>query len=104
MRYDASATNSCRVIDVAIHGFRPPPTAAADLAEGRDAHCYQHVNATTAADTGGPGRIVFDGAPAFPVGPLTFQREDGVLLTFRENRRGEITHFFVNQTVYERLR
>jgi CubicO group peptidase (beta-lactamase class C family) len=50
------------------------------------------------------GRLVFDGAPAFPVGPLTFQRDDGVLLTFRENSRGEITHFFVNQTVYERLR
>ena len=50
------------------------------------------------------GRIVFDGAPAFPVAPLTFQRDDGVLLTFRENGRGEITHFFVNQTVYERLR
>jgi CubicO group peptidase (beta-lactamase class C family) len=51
----------------------------------------------------GQGRLIFDGAPAFPVGALTFQREDGVLLTFRENAAGAITHFFVNQTVYERV-
>jgi len=51
----------------------------------------------------GRGRLTFDGAPAFPVGALTFQREDGVLLTFRENAAGAITHFFVNQTVYERV-
>ena len=50
------------------------------------------------------GRLVFDGKPAYPVGPLSFQRDDGVLLSFREDARGQVTHFFVNQTVYERLR
>ena len=49
------------------------------------------------------GRLMFGGAPAYPVGQLAFQRDDGVLLTFRVDGRGEITHFFVNQTVYERL-
>jgi CubicO group peptidase (beta-lactamase class C family)/beta-lactamase regulating signal transducer with metallopeptidase domain len=50
------------------------------------------------------GLLVFDGAPAYPVGPLSFQRDDGVLLSFVEDERGAIAHFVVNQTVYERLR
>ena len=49
------------------------------------------------------GRLVFQGEPAFPVGPLAFQRDDGLLITFRENERGEIVYMFVNQTVYEKL-
>ena len=49
------------------------------------------------------GRLVFQGEPAFPVGPLAFQREDGLLITFREDERGEIAYMFVNQTVYEKL-
>ena len=47
--------------------------------------------------------IVFQDAPAYPTGPLTFQLKDGRLLTFRENERGEIEYLFVDQTVYERL-
>ncbi len=47
--------------------------------------------------------IIFGGATAYPVGPLTFQREDGRLLTFRENERGEIVYMFVRQQVYEKL-
>ena len=47
--------------------------------------------------------IIFGGAAAHPVGPLTFQREDGRLLTFEENERGEIVYMFVRQQVYERL-
>lgn len=49
------------------------------------------------------GRLVFRGEPAHPVGPLAFQREDGLLITFREDERGRIVYMFVNQTVYERL-
>lgn len=49
------------------------------------------------------GRLVFQGVPAIPVGPLVFHREDGLLITFRENESGEIEFMFVNQTVYERL-
>jgi len=46
---------------------------------------------------------MFDGAPARPVGLLAFERDDGLLLTFREDASGEITHLFVRQTVYEKL-
>ena len=72
---------------------------------------YHHTNPSTGwtprpfdlrADS--LGRLVFDGQPAFPVGPLAFQRDDGVLLTFRENARGQVTYLFVNQSVFERLR
>lgn len=49
------------------------------------------------------GRLVFGGEPAFPVGPLAFQRDDGLLITFREDEGGEILYMFVNQTVYEKL-
>jgi CubicO group peptidase (beta-lactamase class C family) len=49
------------------------------------------------------GTLMFDGASAWPVGSLAFQRDDGLLLTFRENVAGEITHLFVRQTVYEKL-
>lgn len=49
------------------------------------------------------GALLFQGAPAYPVGPLAFQRDDGLLLTFRESDQGKITHLFVNQAVYERL-
>lgn len=49
------------------------------------------------------GALMFDGAPAWPVGPGTFQREDGLLLSFRENDEGEITYLFVKQAAYEKL-
>jgi CubicO group peptidase (beta-lactamase class C family) len=49
------------------------------------------------------GRLVFQGEPAFAVGPLAFQRDDGLLITFRENEQGEIEYMFVNQSVYEKL-
>ena len=49
------------------------------------------------------GALVFQGAPAFAVGPLTFQREDGLLLSFEEHEAGGIRHLFVNQAVYEKL-
>lgn len=55
------------------------------------------------AGVGSAPRLTFDGVQARPVAPLTFQRDDGVLLTFRENDRGEITHMIVRQAVYERL-
>jgi CubicO group peptidase (beta-lactamase class C family) len=50
------------------------------------------------------GQVVFEGQSATRVGPLVFQRPDGVLVTFRENARKEITHMFVNQASFERIR
>lgn len=50
------------------------------------------------------GRLVFSGAPAYPVGPLAFQRDDGLLLSFVEDAAGGISHFVVNQMVFERLK
>ena len=47
---------------------------------------------------------MFAGAPAYPVGPLAFQRDDGLLLSFVEDGQGGISHFVVNQMVYERLK
>ncbi|MEM7583992.1 MAG: serine hydrolase [Acidobacteriota bacterium] len=47
--------------------------------------------------------LLYRDQPVVPVGPLQFQREDGLLLTFREDAKGEITHFFIQQAVYERL-
>lgn len=52
----------------------------------------------------GSGQLVFEGQVATRVGPLAFQRPDGVLVTFSENSRGDITHMFVNQAVFERLK
>jgi len=54
------------------------------------------------ADT--QGRLVFNGAPAHAVGPLSFQREDGVLLSFIEDSTGVITRFVIGQQVFERLK
>ncbi len=50
------------------------------------------------------GQIVFDRQPATRVGPLAFQRADGRLVTFRENVGKEITHMFLNQDAFERIR
>jgi sorbitol-specific phosphotransferase system component IIA len=50
------------------------------------------------------GQVVFERQAATRVGPLVFQRQDGVLVTFRENARKEITHMFVNQASFERIR
>jgi hypothetical protein len=49
------------------------------------------------------GAIVFDGAPAWPVAPLTFQREDGLLISFLEDGSGTLTHMVIGQAVYEKL-
>jgi hypothetical protein len=50
------------------------------------------------------GQIAFARQPATRVGPLAFQRPDGVLVAFRENAGKEITHMFVNQDAFERIR
>ncbi len=50
------------------------------------------------------GEVVFERQPARRVGPLAFQRENGTLVTFRQNDRNEITHMFVGQSVFERIR
>ncbi|HSR52381.1 MAG TPA: serine hydrolase [Acidobacteriota bacterium] len=49
------------------------------------------------------GNLIFRKRPAHPVGPLTFQRDDGLLLIFRQNDSGEITRLLVRQNVYEKL-
>lgn len=49
------------------------------------------------------GDLLFRNQPARPVGPLTFQREDGLLLSFSENEDGHIERLFVQQTMYERV-
>lgn len=71
---------------------------------------YHHGDPTTGwrrksfdLEATGDGGLMFDGAPARPVGLLAFERDDGLLLTFREDASGEITHLFVRQTVYEKL-
>lgn len=50
------------------------------------------------------GDLVFNGEPATRVGPLAFQRKDGVLITFRENAAKAITHMFVAQAAFERIK
>jgi CubicO group peptidase (beta-lactamase class C family) len=50
------------------------------------------------------GQIVVQNQPATRIDELVFQRSDGVLVTFRQNARKEITHMFVNQDVFERIR
>ena len=49
------------------------------------------------------GRLLFEGRSCRPVGPLMFQRDDGLLLAFREDEERTVTHLFVQQTVFERL-
>lgn len=49
------------------------------------------------------GQLLFGQKPYYPVEQLVFQRNDGLILVFRENENGEITHLFVKQTVYEKL-
>ncbi|MCH9646820.1 MAG: serine hydrolase [Deltaproteobacteria bacterium] len=70
---------------------------------------YHHTDPTTgwsrrplAIETSGRG-LKFRDKWAYQVGPLDFQRDDGVLLSFRENSRGEITYLLINQAAYERL-
>lgn len=53
--------------------------------------------------TDGGGHLLFGGEPAYRVGPLAFQRDDGLLITFREGERGHIVYMFVNQSVFEKL-
>jgi len=94
--------------------MRPRVNTGIDVSKfvGRYANSMYHHSDTTRGWVPRPfellsdsaGRLMFDGGPAHAVGPMTFQRDDGVLLTFRENAQGQVTHFFVNQTVFERLR
>jgi CubicO group peptidase (beta-lactamase class C family) len=108
------------LVDALVPGHGPPNpirprfSGRVDVTKfvGRYANSmYHHTNPSTGwtprpfelrADS--LGRLIFDGQPAFPVGPLAFQRDDGVLLTFREDARGQVTYLFVNQSVFERLR
>jgi CubicO group peptidase (beta-lactamase class C family) len=50
------------------------------------------------------GRLVVGGLACTPAGPLLLRREDGLLIGFREDERGAVTHMFIRQTSYERLR
>jgi CubicO group peptidase (beta-lactamase class C family) len=50
------------------------------------------------------GQLVFQRQRANRVGPAMFQMPDGVLVKFRQDERGRITHMFVNQMVFERIR
>ncbi len=49
------------------------------------------------------GFLEFGGSPLHAVGPLLFQRVDGLLVAFHEDPEGAITHLLVNQTTYERF-
>lgn len=92
---------------------RAPYTGRVDLARFTGTYAnnvYHHGDPTTgwrrqpfAIEATDDGALTFDGAPARPVGLLAFERDDGLLLTFREDASGEITHLFVRQTVYEKL-
>jgi CubicO group peptidase (beta-lactamase class C family) len=92
---------------------RDPYTGRVDLARFTGTYAnnvYHHGDPTTGwrrepfdLEATGDGALMFDGAPARPVGLLAFERDDGLLLTFREDASGEITHLFVRQTVYEKL-
>lgn len=50
------------------------------------------------------GQIIFQNQRATRIGPLAFQRPDGVLVTFRENPGKKITHMFMNQDAFERIK
>jgi hypothetical protein len=49
------------------------------------------------------GELIFRDQIARPVERLVFQTDNGLILAFRENSAGQITHLLVNQTAYERL-
>lgn len=98
----------------ALPALRAAYTANADIARFAGAYAntmHNHRNPdlgwrrrpfdVTVTDS---GQLVFDRQLATRVGPLTFQRPDGVVVTFRESASGEITHMFVNQDAFERLR
>lgn len=92
---------------------RSPYTGPVDLARFTGTYAnnvYHHGDPTTGwqrqpfeLEATDDGALMFDGSPARPVGQLAFERDDGLLLTFREDASGEITHLFVRQTVYEKL-
>ncbi|HSM35869.1 MAG TPA: serine hydrolase, partial [Longimicrobiales bacterium] len=106
------------VVDALFPG-RPPPAPRRPLADGVDPSRFEGTYANSGyhhADpqTGwrrqpfeirgdGEGGLEFQGASARPVGPLAFQRDDGLLLTFLVDDTGAISHLVVNQTVYEKL-
>ncbi len=50
----------------------------------------------------GERELQIGGGPARAIAPLLFQRDDGLLIAFREDGAGNITHMFIRQTVYER--
>lgn len=58
---------------------------------------------TVAVSVDDAGQLVFQQRSATQVGTMAFQRPYGSLLTFREDAQGQITHMFLNQTVYERI-
>jgi CubicO group peptidase (beta-lactamase class C family)/beta-lactamase regulating signal transducer with metallopeptidase domain len=106
------------VVDALFPG-RPPPAPRRPVADGIDPARFEGTYANSAyhhadPDTGwrrqpfeirgdGEGGLEFQGASARPVGPLSFQRDDGLLLTFLVDDAGAISHLVVNQTVYEKL-
>ena len=94
------------------HELRPRVEKPSDLARFAGTYAnnmYHHTNPMTgwvprpqeikANDQG----IVFKDKLAYQVGALDFQRDDGVLLSFREDAQGEISYLFINQTAFERL-
>ena len=104
------------LVDGLFSGLRPPPTlervSATDLEQfvGTYANAlHHHADPTrgwrrrpfeiTATDDG----LQFQGQTVHAIGPLSFQRDDGLRLTFHQDDAGEVDYLFVNQTVYERL-
>ena len=48
------------------------------------------------------GNLNIDGHRARPIGRLLFQRDDGLLVAFREGSDGTVSHMFLRQGTYER--
>ncbi len=48
------------------------------------------------------GELMIGGGPTRAIGPLLFQRDDGLLVAFRKDSNGRISHMFIRQTVFER--
>lgn len=48
------------------------------------------------------GELIIGGGPARAIGPLLFQRDDGLLIAFRKDGKGRVSHMFIRQSVFER--
>ena len=113
--------NIVRTIVETLFGSSSPPTEVrpdwkqpVDLARFTGSYASNMYNHSQ-SDRGGwrmrpfdlstddEGRLLFQDRPCRPVGELLFQRDDGLLVAFRQNDQKEITHMFVQQTVFERL-